>query len=67
MEEKHNDKYKIVNDLSGEPLRLTLKLKEEIKGKDYDLYTICKVVDERRAYTIILWDIHTKTIRCVFQ
>ena len=54
MEERRNEKYTIVNDLSGEPLRLTLKLKEEIKGKDYNLYTICKVVDERRTYTIIL-------------
>ena len=44
MKEKSSYNFVIRKDLSGEPIRLTLRLKEVYEGKKYNLYTICKVI-----------------------
>ncbi len=46
MSDNHNYKFKKVKDFSGETLVLTLVKKEEYKDKLYDLYTVCKVVQD---------------------
>lgn len=53
MVERHNDKHRVVKDLSGEPLRLALVKKEEYEDKEYDLYTICKVLKRDEEYEYI--------------
>lgn len=44
MKEKSSYNFVIRKDFSGEPIRLTLRLKEVYENKEYNLYTICKVV-----------------------
>lgn len=39
----YKSKFKIVMDFSGEPLKLKLKLTQEFKDKNYNLYTVYKV------------------------
>ena len=40
-----NLRIKIGKDYSGAVIKLTLIKKQECKGKDYDLYKVCKVID----------------------
>ena len=37
------DRHKLVTDLKGNPLRLTLRKVQDIKGRNYSLYNVCKV------------------------
>lgn len=46
MGENHNDKYKVITDLAGEQLRLTLLLEKEFKG--YNLYGVYKVKENNK-------------------
>lgn len=39
-----NIQYQRISD--GNPLKLTLRLKEKCENKDYDRYSVCKVVEE---------------------
>lgn len=44
-EGKQDYRVRIGKDYSGAILKLTLVKKQECVGKDYDLYTVCKVID----------------------
>ncbi len=44
-EGKQDIRIKIGKDYSGAAIKLTLIKKQECKGKDYDLYKVCKVID----------------------
>lgn len=39
-------KFVISKDFSGAELKLTLVKKEEYKDKEYDLYSVCKVIEK---------------------
>ena len=54
MDHKRYDRYKLIKDFGGEILKLTLIKKQDIKDKEYDLYTVCKVrTDEQGEEEII--------------
>lgn len=44
-EGKQDIRIKVGKDYSGAAIKLTLVKKQECKGKDYDLYKVCKVID----------------------
>ena len=46
MVEISSDKYMVIKDFTGEPLKLTLVKKEEYPDKEYNLYSVCKVVED---------------------
>lgn len=37
-------RYRNVRDFSGDTVVLTLKMKQKYKDKEYNLYTVCKVI-----------------------
>ena len=42
-------RYRIVKCMDGKPLKLTLVKKEEYEDKDYDLYEVCKVIENEEG------------------
>ena len=38
-------RFKIGKDITGKYLKLTLRKKQEVKDKPYDIYEVCKVID----------------------
>ena len=54
--------FKIRKDLGGEPIRLTLKLKEIYEDKEYNLYTIYKIkeVDGKDEYLPLYTETFTR-------
>lgn len=45
VEEQAKYRFRIGKDYSGKYLKMTLIKKQECEGKKYDLYTVCKVID----------------------
>ena len=45
-EAQENYRFRIGKDYSGKLLKMTLKMKQECKDKEYDVYQVCKVEDD---------------------
>ena len=49
MNHKHYKRYKLIKDFGGEILKLTLIKIQKIKDKEYDLFMVCKVVENEQG------------------
>lgn len=45
LEEKKNYRVRVGKDYSGKLLKMTLRMKQECAGKNYDVYEVCRVID----------------------
>ena len=45
VEEQAKYRFRVGKDYSGKYLKMTLIKKQECEGKSYDLYQVCKVID----------------------
>jgi hypothetical protein len=45
-EEQTKYRFRLGKDYSGKLLKLTLKLVQECEGKEYNVYQVCKVIDD---------------------